>query len=67
MKASSLRDCTADELSQMCEDTRREVLEFRAKRGIGDSSDQPMKIRTLRRNLARVITVMREREIRDNG
>ena len=63
MKASSVREQSDDELRQMCEDTRRELIELRAKKGIGDSSEQPLRVRTLRRDLARTLTVMKERGI----
>jgi len=63
MKASKLRENTQDELRQAQADTLRAMGEFRAKRGIGESAEQPLRIRTLRRDLARIKTVMKERGI----
>jgi ribosomal protein L29 len=67
MKAARLREQTADELRQMHGDTLREIREFRGKRGLGDSSEQPLRIRTLRRSLARIKTIMRERGVAENA
>jgi large subunit ribosomal protein L29 len=67
MKASSLREQTEEELRQLREDTRRELLDIKLKRGWGESSEQPLRIRTLRRDLARIETVMTERERKTDG
>lgn len=56
-----------EELRQLREDTAKEILEFRMKKGIGDSSGQPLRIRTLRRDLARVETVIRVLEMKKHG
>lgn len=62
MKASLLREQTDEELGQLLREQTREVLDLKAKKGIGDGSVQPLKIRTARRELARVKTVIHERE-----
>ena len=67
MKAASIREHTDEELRQLCDELTRESFEFKARKGIGDSSEHPLKIRTMRRDLARFKTVMRERGIRDHG
>lgn len=67
MKAASLREQTDDELLQAHRDARRELCELRIKKGTGDGSEQPLRIRTLRRDLARVMTVLRERGLQDHG
>jgi len=66
MKASKLREQSPEELRQLHADTIREILEFKAKKGIGDSSEQPLRVRTLRRDLARVKTVMKERGVAED-
>ena len=66
MKATALREQTAEELKQLYEDTCREVADIRLKKGSGDSSQQPMRARTLRRDVARIRTVMRERELKSH-
>ena len=62
MKAGLLREQTDEELEQLFREQTREVLDLKAKKGIGDGSVQPLKIRMARRDLARLKTVMRERE-----
>lgn len=62
MKAVSIREQSPEELRQMHDDTAREIRELRAKKGVGSTQEQPLRARTLRRNLARIKTIMRERE-----
>ncbi len=63
MKASNLREQTDEELRQLCEETGRSIFTLRAKQGIGEASDHPLRIRNLRRDLGRIKTVMRERRL----
>ena len=63
MKAKSLRDQTSEELRQLCEDTEKEIFDFKIQRSTG-ADEQPLKIRGLRRDLARIKTVIREGEIK---
>lgn len=65
MKAAKLREMNENEMRQLCEDSTKELQSLRMKRGAGDSSEQPLKIRTLRRELARIKTVMKERGFKD--
>ena len=67
MKARNLREQTDEELRNTHEDAVRAMSDIRAKQGIGDASEQPLKIRTLRRDLARIKTVMHERELKGDG
>jgi len=67
MKTSQLREQTDDELRGVCEDLRKQLTDMRVRRHTGDSSEQPLRMRMLRRDIARVRTVIREREIRKNG
>jgi len=67
MKAREIKENKIEELHQMEEDTERQIFEIKAKKGFGDSSEQPLKIRSLRRNLAKIKTVIRERELKKNG
>ena len=67
MKASKLREQTDDELRQLCDETRKSMFEMRAKQGIGEASDHPLRIRNLRRELGRIKTVMRERRLTEHG
>lgn len=63
MKASNLREQTDEELAQLQLDTEKDLLSLHVKRGTGDASEQPLRVRTLRRDLARIRTVAREREL----
>ena len=67
MKASILREQTDEELRQLHDDTRNDLIESKVKQGWGDGAEQPLKIRTLRRDLARINTVVTERELKNNG
>jgi ribosomal protein L29 len=62
MKPKKLREQSVEELRQLGVDTRRRMAEMRAKKGTKDATDQPMQRRVLRRDLARILTVLRERE-----
>ena len=67
MKAKELRDQSLEELKQMCEETQKQVFDCRAKAALGEGGEQPLRIRELRRDLARIKTVIREQEARQNG
>jgi large subunit ribosomal protein L29 len=64
MKAERLRELTDEELQQAHNDATKEVVNLRQKKGMGDNSEQPLRIRTLRRELARIKTVIRQRELK---
>ena len=66
MKASKLKEQTDDELRQLSEDTQKELFDTKIKKGWGDSAEQPLRIRTLRRDVARIKTISRERELKKN-
>lgn len=67
MKASQLREQTDGELRDTCADLDKQLVDLHVRRHTGDSSEQPLRIRMLRRDIARVKTLMREREISKNG
>ena len=67
MKAGKLRELTSEELAQAYRENRKELLDVRAMRGLGGEGTQPLRIRTLRRDGARIRTIMRERELNDGG
>ncbi len=62
MKASELREMTLEELRKLELELREKLflLRFRAKIG---QIESPMEIRKTRKDLARVLTVMREKEL----
>lgn len=61
MKASSLREQTDEELLNLMDQTRSELANVRMMQRVGDGSQQPLRMRTLRREIARIKTVMQGR------
>lgn len=67
MKASKLRENTDEELRQLAGDRRRAICEWKAKKGIGEATEQPLKIRSLRREVAQILTIMKERGVGEHA
>ena len=63
MRANSLRDMTDVELNQKLLDSKSELFKLRFQLATGQL-ENPLKIRTVRKDIARVKTVIREREIK---
>lgn len=59
MRMESLRDLTQDELLQKREELMQELFNLRLRKGI-KGLDNPLKLRTLRRDIARIETIMSE-------
>jgi len=62
VKAKELRDMTVEELQKKMNDTKDELFRLRFQLATGQL-DNAMRIKEVRRNIARVKTVIREREI----
>ena len=60
MKAKEVRELSTNELEQKLEELKEELFNLRFQLATGQL-DNPMRIREVRRNIARVKTVMRER------
>ncbi len=60
MKPSELRDLTTEELEQRCDDTRKELFNLRIQQSTGQI-EKATRIRVLRREVARILTVIRQR------
>lgn len=67
LKARDFKDQSDPELKEALDETRKDLLSARLKMGTNDSSAQPMRIRGLRRDVARIKTVLRERELKGHG
>ena len=67
MKAVDLREQSSEELQQTYEDALNELADLRVRRSKGDDSKQPLRIRSLRRDVARIKTLLRERETSNDG
>jgi large subunit ribosomal protein L29 len=61
MKATEIRDLGVDELRQREKDLDDQVFRLRIQKSMGQA-EAGYKLRTLRRDLARVKTVLREKE-----
>lgn len=62
MKANKLRELTDDELNKKVLDYKEELFNLRFQLATGQL-DNPMRIRDVRKNIARCKTVLRQREI----
>ena len=66
MKASELRDKTLDELQENERDLAEQLFALRLQKVTGQL-DNPVKMRIVRRDLARVMTVLREVANQESG
>lgn len=62
MKAKSIRKMNKEEMSKKYQDIREELMRERGISAMGGAPPSPGKIESLRRQLARMETVMRENE-----
>ena len=60
MTATELRDLSVDELRQREHDLEDQLFRMRIQKAVGQL-DAPLKLRTMRRDLARVKTVLRQK------
>ena len=60
MKAKDFRDMSDEELAQRCEETDRELFNLRMQQATAQV-ENPARFRLLRRDRARLLTVMKER------
>ena len=67
MKAQQLREQTPEELAQSLREAGDKLFDIRVKKSLGDSTAPPSQIPVLRREIARIKTVMRERKAEQNG
>ena len=61
MKASEYRELTEDELRQRYDDTKKELFNLRVQQSTGQL-EKAVRIRELRREVARILTIMQERK-----
>lgn len=60
MKANEIRDLTEEEVQQKILETRKELFNLRIQQSAGQL-EKPSRIRELRRDMARMQTIMKER------
>ncbi|HOA55374.1 MAG: 50S ribosomal protein L29 [Acetivibrionales bacterium] len=63
MKASEIRNMTQEELQKELNELKSELFKLRFQL-VTNQLENPMKLRDVKKNIARVKTVMREREIK---
>ena len=63
MKIKQVRETPSEELLTRVREAKREILEAKIKKTASDVAKNPLKQRTLRRDVARMLTVVREREL----
>ena len=66
MKAVEIRDLSADEIAARIEDLQKEIFRLRFRRATIED-ENPMLLRTIRRDIARLKTVLREKELTSEG
>ena len=64
MKSSELRAITVEEMSQKESDLRRELFNLRFQQATGEI-ENPMRIRAVRKDIAKVLTVKSEKVKRE--
>jgi large subunit ribosomal protein L29 len=64
MKASELKNQNDEELTQTLVRLRRDLAELQVRRSQGEDPQAPMKMHQLKKDIARVLTVVRDRELR---
>lgn len=65
MRPSELRDLTADELKHKEGDLRKELFNLRFQAATGEIQN-PKRIRTVRKEIARVLTIITEKKKENN-
>ena len=60
MKGSELKELSQDELTQKLRDLKEEYLNLRTERALGRLG-QPHRFRLVKRDIARVMTILREK------
>jgi large subunit ribosomal protein L29 len=60
MKAAALRETTVDELRKKEQDLRKELFNLRFQQATGEI-ENPMRIRAIKKNIAKILTVITEK------
>lgn len=66
LKADELRDLTDEELIEKLKDTRKQLFNLRFQHATGQL-DNPRKLRLVRQDIARILTVQGERQPEEAG
>lgn len=63
MKTKQVRETSAEDLAAQVKTAKRRILEMKIKKVATEGTKNPLERRTLRRDVARMLTVKREREL----
>jgi large subunit ribosomal protein L29 len=63
MKAQDIREMPRNERDDRLKELRHDLMQERGVQAMGGSAQSPGKIRTLRREIARILTINREDEL----
>lgn len=66
MKAAEVRDMTIDELNTKLSDLKAELFNLRFQLAV-NQLENPMRIKVVKKDIARVKTVLRERELKESA
>ncbi len=66
-QSAVLRDKSAQELQTQLVELRRDLAKGKSHSASGTKAEKPAKIRTMRREIARVLTIMREKRVNSKG
>jgi large subunit ribosomal protein L29 len=66
MKVNEIRNLTTEEIVTKIKETKEELFNLRFQQATGNL-DKPSKIKDLRHTVARLKTVLRERELEESG
>ncbi len=66
MKAAEIRDMTVDELEMKLVDLKKELFALRFQLTV-NQLDNPARVKTVKKDIARIKTIIRERELAKEG
>ena len=66
MKANELRDMSAAELTKKLAELKEELFNLRFQHAV-NQLENPMRIKAVKKDIARVNTLLRERELKDSA
>jgi large subunit ribosomal protein L29 len=66
LKSGDIRDLPLDDIERQLVETRQELFNLRFQNATGEL-DNYMRLKELRRDVARILTIIRERELAEQG
>jgi large subunit ribosomal protein L29 len=66
LKPGDIRDLPLDDIERQLAETRQELFNLRFQNATGEL-DNYMRLKELRRDVARILTILRERELVEQG